>query len=162
MRRHWRLVLAGTVALFVIAYLVASSMGTGTVYYYTVDEIDLNDDHGEVIRLAGSVMPGSLEWRADGPELTFELGPLPPGVDPRSMAAADVHREAGSLGGKTVAAAEADRPDGPVVPVRYTKLKPDLLAEDVEVIAEGTLVDGVFHATQLLVKCPSKYEAEVD
>lgn len=168
MRGRLRLIIAGAAALFVVIYLVGTGLGSGTVYYYTVDEIDLSVDSGKVIRLAGTVMPGSLRWRSDGPELTFMMGPLPiesaahGGVrDEREVAAAG-GEGAVDLLGKPVSAAPLDSAGDQKVPVRYTRLKPDLLAEDVEVVAEGTLVGGVFEATQLLVKCPSKYEAQVD
>jgi len=147
--RRLRLLIAGLVALVAAGWLVASGLGSGTVYYYTVDEIDLTADSTQTIRLAGTVVPGTLVWRPDGPELEFELGPL--------LSEA----ETASLLGRTAAAAPAAG-GTTSVPVRYERLKPDLLAEGVDVVAEGMLVDGVFHATQLLVKCPSKYEAQLD
>lgn len=159
--RRMRLVMAGMVALFVAAWLVATGLGSGTVYYYTVDEIDLTADSTRVIRLAGTVMPGTLVWRPDGPELQFDLGPLPHGDLDAGEFSAAVPATASRLG-RTAAAAPAAGDLPTTVPVRYQRLKPDLLAEGVEVVAEGTLVDGVFHATQLLVKCPSKYEAQLD
>ena len=47
-------------------------------------------------------------------------------------------------------------------PVTYTGIVPDTFtdADDVEVIVEGRLGrDGVIHATEVLAKCGSKYEA---
>jgi cytochrome c-type biogenesis protein CcmE len=47
------------------------------------------------------------------------------------------------------------------VTVRYTGVVPDTFKDDAEVIVTGTLgSDGVFQASDLLAKCPSKYEAE--
>lgn len=46
-------------------------------------------------------------------------------------------------------------------PVVYSGLPPDTFDEDVEVVVEGRLGrDGVFHATSLLAKCGSRYEAQ--
>jgi cytochrome c-type biogenesis protein CcmE len=46
------------------------------------------------------------------------------------------------------------------VTVRYDGVVPDTFKDDAEVIVTGTLgSDGVFQATDLLAKCPSKYEA---
>ncbi len=50
-------------------------------------------------------------------------------------------------------------------PVTYRGLVPDTFtdANDVEVIVEGRLQkDGVFHATEVLAKCGSRYEAAVE
>lgn len=49
-------------------------------------------------------------------------------------------------------------------PVTYTGLVPDTFsdASDIEVIVEGKFSrDGVFHATEVLAKCGSRYEAEM-
>lgn len=49
-------------------------------------------------------------------------------------------------------------------PVTYTGLVPDTFtdANDIEVIVEGKYGrDGVFHATEVLAKCGSRYEAEL-
>jgi cytochrome c-type biogenesis protein CcmE len=50
-------------------------------------------------------------------------------------------------------------------PVTYRGLAPDTFtdAQDIEVVVEGRLGrDGVFHATTLLAKCGSRYEAKYD
>ncbi|PZN09102.1 MAG: cytochrome c biogenesis protein CcmE [Bacillota bacterium] len=45
------------------------------------------------------------------------------------------------------------------LPVLYRGVKPDLLRDDVDVVVEGRLQEGVLVAERVLVKCPSKYEA---
>jgi cytochrome c-type biogenesis protein CcmE len=50
-------------------------------------------------------------------------------------------------------------------PVTYVGLVPDTFtdANDIEVIVEGKYGrDGVFHATEVLAKCGSRYEAELE
>jgi cytochrome c-type biogenesis protein CcmE len=43
---------------------------------------------------------------------------------------------------------------------KYEGVKPDAFNDDWEAIVDGRLQpDGIFKATDLLVKCPSKYEA---
>jgi cytochrome c-type biogenesis protein CcmE len=50
-------------------------------------------------------------------------------------------------------------PDGSAtVPVLFHGSKPDLFAKGREVVASGELRDGVFVATSLSTKCPSKYQ----
>lgn len=44
------------------------------------------------------------------------------------------------------------------VPVEYSGAVPDIFKPGITVVAEGTLGgDGVFHATTLLAKCPSRF-----
>jgi cytochrome c-type biogenesis protein CcmE len=46
-------------------------------------------------------------------------------------------------------------------PVVYRGLPPDTFDDDADVVVEGRLArDGVFHATTLLAKCGSRYEAQ--
>lgn len=45
------------------------------------------------------------------------------------------------------------------VPVVYRDVKPDVFQEDMEAVVAGRWDGGVFVATDLSVKCPSKYEA---
>ncbi len=45
--------------------------------------------------------------------------------------------------------------------VRYRGIRPDQLAEAQEAVLEGRLGDeGVFEASKIMLKCPSKYEAK--
>jgi cytochrome c-type biogenesis protein CcmE len=51
--------------------------------------------------------------------------------------------------------------NGATVPVAYQGVVPDTFQDGGEVVVEGGLgPEGVFQATTLLAKCPSKYEAE--
>jgi len=55
--------------------------------------------------------------------------------------------------------AMAEGPD--TLRVKYDGIMPDQLADAQQVVAEGKLDStGVLHATKLLLKCPSKYEAK--
>ncbi len=48
-----------------------------------------------------------------------------------------------------------------VLPVVYKGVKPDTFEQGESVVAEGRLgTDGVFQASTILVKCPSKYESQ--
>lgn len=48
-----------------------------------------------------------------------------------------------------------------VIDVEYGGIVPDIFAEDVEAVVEGTLnKQNVFKADLLLAKCPTKYESE--
>jgi len=51
---------------------------------------------------------------------------------------------------------------GDTMRVRYKGIKPGNFEEAVQIVAVGNYSDGVFHAEQLLVKCPSKYQGLED
>jgi cytochrome c-type biogenesis protein CcmE len=52
---------------------------------------------------------------------------------------------------------------GKRIPVAYRGVAPDTLVDDADAVVEGHLgPDGVFQATFVMAKCPSKYEAETD
>ena len=54
-----------------------------------------------------------------------------------------------------------ERATGQTLPVEYVGIIPDTFKDRAEVVVEGKYdsTDGIFHATTLLAKCPSKYEA---
>ena len=60
---------------------------------------------------------------------------------------------------KVLAEAAAD-PLAERITIHYTGAKPDLLKHESQAIVSGSLdEDGVFQASELLLKCPSKYES---
>lgn len=44
--------------------------------------------------------------------------------------------------------------------VHYKGVTPDMFQDEGEVVVEGVIKNGIFHANTLLTSCPSKYEAE--
>jgi cytochrome c-type biogenesis protein CcmE len=49
--------------------------------------------------------------------------------------------------------------NGQVVRAKYTGVTPDTFKNDSEVVVKGRLgEDNTFHATEIIAKCPSKYE----
>ena len=49
--------------------------------------------------------------------------------------------------------------NGKSIPVEYTGIVPDTLKDRSEVVVKGRLdPDGRFHGTEVMAKCPSKYE----
>lgn len=51
-----------------------------------------------------------------------------------------------------------------VIDVEYSGILPDTMREGKELVVEGTLIPGkdVLNATEILTKCPSKYEKEAE
>lgn len=48
---------------------------------------------------------------------------------------------------------------GAVLPVQYSGVVPDIFKVGAQVVVEGHVVNGVFHAQTLLTKCPSKFQS---
>lgn len=107
-------------------YLIFTAMQTSAVYYLTVGELLAAGPsiHGQPVRVAGNVVPGSIQ------------------------------REPTSL----VVRFEAEDGSGRI-PVVYRGVLPDIFGDGVEVVVEGRYqADGVFTASTLFAKCPSKFE----
>ena len=51
---------------------------------------------------------------------------------------------------------------GEVMPVEYKGVIPGNFDQATSIVAIGHYTNGTFHAEQLLVKCPSKYQAEAE
>ena len=47
-----------------------------------------------------------------------------------------------------------------VLNVRHNGVAPDTFIEGLSVVVEGKYESGIFNATQIMTKCPSKYEAK--
>lgn len=103
----------------------------------------------------GGIQQGATYWVTVG-ELERHTGTLPPRVRlggtvaPGSVAWDPPHRHLSFV-----------ITDGTHrLPVTYSGVVPDIFAEGRQVVVEGALgPDGVFRATTLLAKCPTKYVA---
>ena len=107
-------------------------------YFYPADVVIATGPKlvGERFRLGGHVVKDSIFQKPGTQEYQFSVKPIPEMMK---------HPEA---------------KDKSIV-VRFTGFPPDTFKDDAEVIATGTLqANGTFTATDLLAKCPSKYEAE--
>ena len=63
-------------------------------------------------------------------------------------------------GGRQVKFSIKDKDGAATLAVDFTGIVPDTFVDDADVVVEGkTREDGVFEATTLLAKCPSKYES---
>jgi len=123
-------------------YLLASTLDSPDTltYFHGADEVLVAPDDfvGQRIRLGGHVEKGSIMQKPGTLEFQFEVKPVDkPGMLKFPEAV-----------GKTIA-------------VRYTGVVPDTFKDDAEVIVTGKLQPGgkLFVASELLAKCPSKYEA---
>ncbi len=107
------------------------------VYYQTLGEFRANGSPGEAARVHGYVAEGSIERDVAAQTVRFLVQETPP-----------------HAGGTAQGA----------MPVVYTSLEvPDLFKDGAEVVVEGRLQsDRSFEATNLLAKCPSKFEGATE
>jgi len=119
-----------------VAWLGASQGGDAAfTYFQTLGEFKASGAVGEPVRVHGFVALGTIERDVAAKRVTFAVQELAP-----------------HAGGS---------PEG-ALRVEYASLEtPDLFKDGAEVVVEGKLEpNGSFHATNLLAKCPSKFEAK--
>ena len=119
--------------LLVFGYFAFGGLGRSLVYFWTPTELLAEGEtaYGTSVRLGGMVEPGSVEWNAETRELRFRLSDEGGTIEVES---------AGVPPQMFLEAAERKTPIGAVV--------------------EGTLTrDGIFMATNLMVKHSEEYRA---
>ncbi|MBI3971096.1 MAG: cytochrome c maturation protein CcmE [Chloroflexi bacterium] len=135
-RRAFPWKLAGVaVIVLAVGYLVLTGLSSATVYYLTV---------GEYQAQQAQLAQQNAATGTRGGRAVRVSGNVVPGT---------IVRE-----GTTVRFTMAD-PSGSL-PVVYKGVVPDIFGDDAQVVVEGRSgPDGAFHASNLLAKCPSKFEA---
>ncbi len=107
---------------------------------------------GRSVTVSGAVLGDTIVYDPSAPRVTFTIVQVP--GDP-----AEVER-AGGLA--AVLHETVSDPDAPRLEVVYEDVKPDLLQHQAQAIVRGRLgEDGRFHADELLLKCPARYEEAV-
>ncbi|MFP4071142.1 MAG: cytochrome c maturation protein CcmE [Desulfovibrionales bacterium] len=130
---RWILPLALVLVVAGAAVLVISGLRQDSVYFLEVSEaLAMGTENLNQARLFGSVEAGSIE-----------RDPSALGVGFRILDTEDT---------------------GKSITVAYRGAVPDTFKPGVEVIVEGSMRpdDGVFQATTLMTKCPSKYQKQAD
>lgn len=154
MANRGKFLLAGVVVVIAVAYLMVSSTGSSAQFFVTVDELAAMGPEATQRRLtvSGAVLGDSIVYESSVPRVTFTIVNVP--GDPKAI------EQAGGLA-MALHRAVSD-PAATRLVVVYESVKPDLLTNEAQAIARGRLgADGRFHAEELLLKCPSRYESEV-
>ena len=130
MLRRKRFLVGIAVVLVAMGYLMYAGFSGASTYYYEV---------GEVLAKGSAAYDES--FRVSG-----------------KVADGSIEQEAGGLDLKFTLIDEEGKNS---IPVIYTGVVPDTFQQDSDVVAEGRLTsDGVFEASLILAKCPSKYVPE--
>lgn len=149
-----KFIIGGVLILAAVVYLIVSSTQASAEYFMTVDELKAQGQSaiGKSLRISGAVVGDTIQYDPNTLTLTFEVANVPGDnnvIDAQGGLAAVLH------------AAVID-PNRSRIEVVYTGPKPDLLKNEAQAIMTGQLgTDGLFHADELLLKCPTKYQNAV-
>ena len=149
-----KFLVGGLLILAAVVYLIVSSTQANAEYFMTINELKAKGsaDIGKNLRVSGAVVGDSIQYDPKTLTLTFEVANVPADqkqIDAEGGLAAVLH------------AAVID-PTRARIQVAYTGPKPDLLKDEAQAIMTGHLgSDGIFHADELLLKCPTKYQDAV-
>lgn len=149
-----KFVIGGLLILGAVVFLIWSSTAATSEYFLTIDE--LNAKGSEIVnrnlRVSGAVIGDTIQYDAQTLTLTFEVAHVPGDQ-------AVLEDEGGLAEALHQAVMDPSRSRMKVV---YVGPMPDLLRHEAQAIVTGQLGDdGIFHADELLLKCPTKYEEAV-
>lgn len=136
---------AGAVILAAVLYLLISGTLRGARYFITVEELLQGDGYvGQTVRISGAVDGETIDYDSEKAVIQFAIVNIPSEYDDLARALRDALQD----------------PAARRLPVRVEDAAiPDLLQHEAQAILTGALgTDGVFHATELLLKCPSRFE----
>jgi cytochrome c-type biogenesis protein CcmE len=149
-----KFIIAGLLIVAAVVVLVISSTKANAQYFLTVEELNQRGASmaGKDIRMSGAVLGESIAYDADTLTLTFTVVNIP-----------GDNNEIEAQGGLAVVLHNAVMDSSlPRLDVVYNGVMPDLLKNEAQAIMTGRLgEDGKFYASELLLKCPTKYEEAV-
>ncbi len=145
---------AGLVLLGAMIFLIVSGTASGGRYFITINELmNRSDLAGQTVKVTGAVIGSTIKFDADTKTIQFTLANV-----------TDDSAQLENEGGLAKALHEAVIDPG----AKHLKVEvanqamPDLLKDEAQAIVTGKLdSSGVFHADELLLKCPSKYAADL-
>ncbi len=149
-----KFIFGGVLIIAAIILLIVTNTKAGAQYFLTVDEI--KDKQEEIInkdiRVSGAVLGETMVYDTDNLILEFEIAHVP-----------GDNKEIDAQGGLAMVLHQAvNNPDATRLKVVYEGVMPDLLQNEAQAIMTGQIDEnGVFHASELLLKCPTKYEEAV-
>lgn len=149
---RWKFLVGGVLILGAIAYLVISGTLTGATYFITVNDVVANPAYvGDTVRISGAVIGETINHGIvvdpnsgnEISEITFTISHIPDDYDNLAEA---LH-------------ISVTNPNATRIQVVYNGDFPDLLQHEAQAILTGELrEDGIFYASELLLKCPSRFE----
>lgn len=149
-----KFILGGVLILSAVIYLIVTATQANAEYFMTVNELKAkgSDVVGQNLRISGAVIGSTIHYDPQTMNLTFEIAQVP-GDN------AEIQKEGGLAAVLHAAVSDPTRTRMAIV---YNGPIPDLLRDGAQAIITGHLgADSVFHADDLLLKCPTKYQEAV-
>ncbi len=142
---RWKLIIGGIAILGAVVYLIISGTTSGARYFISIhDLLGTTKYAGQTVRITGAVLGNTIKYDSEKLIIDFTMADFPQDTEDLALA---LHNAVSS-------------PQAAHLPVHIeNQVKPDLLKNEAQAIVTGKLgSDGVFYATELLLKCPSHYE----
>jgi len=149
-----KFVIGGMLILGAVVFLIWSATASTSEYFLTIDELHAKGSSivDKNLRVSGAVIGDTIQYDPDSLTLTFEVAHV-------AGDNAQLETEGGLAEALHQAVLDPSRERMTVV---YVGPMPDLLRNEAQAIVTGRIdAEGVFHADELLLKCPTKYEEAV-
>ena len=149
-----KFVIGGMLILGAVVFLIWSATASTSEYFLTVDELHAKGSSivDKNLRVSGAVIGDTIQYDPDSLTLTFEVAHV-------AGDNAQLETEGGLAEALHQAVLDPSRERMTVV---YVGPMPDLLRNEAQAIVTGRIdAEGVFHADELLLKCPTRYEEAV-
>jgi cytochrome c-type biogenesis protein CcmE len=150
-----KFLVGGVLIIAAIVYLVVTTLQSTQQFFLTVEEMQARggDVVGKNLRVSGAVLGDTIEYDPNTLTTTFVMVNI--------SNDAKVLEDQGGLA-EALHTAVLDPNAARVKVVYQNQPMPDLLKNEAQAIVTGQLsADGVFHADELLLKCPTRYEDAV-
>ena len=170
----YKFLIGGALMLAAVAYLIISGTATGAQYFTTIDQLVGSPEYiGQTVRISGAVIGDEVQCNNYDDDTSNNCDICDPLTsichNPQDsiieFTIAYIPQQTDNLELTLHQAVETARQNpGSIVTltVHYEDTKPDLLQNEAQAILTGVLRDdGIFYATELLLKCPSRYGEEV-
>ena len=142
-----KFLIGGGLILVAVLYLLISGTMQGARYFITVDEVVNNPTYvNQTVRVSGAVIGKSIEYDSDNMIIHFTIANIPAEYSDLATALHDAVQNPDATRMKVIVKNEP---------------MPDLLKNEAQAILTGEMgEDGVFTASELLLKCPSRFQEE--
>ncbi len=151
---RWKFAIVGVLLIGVVGFLLISGTVAGGRYFMTVDSLLSRAElKGKVVKISGAVIGSTIENHAESNYFTFTMAHLTDDIN-------QLNTEGGLA--KALNKSVNDPNARRLKVIVKNQAMPDLLQNEAQAILTGRLdEDGTFYADEILLKCPSKYQAEV-
>ncbi len=139
-----KFLIGGLLILGAVAYLIVSGTLSGARFFISVDELLSKPEFiGQTVRITGAVLGESIVYDETNLTIEFTIANVQEPYDDLALALNQA----------------VNNPNANRIQVRVeNSVMPELLQNEAQAILTGSLDEnGVFHATELNLKCPSRF-----